>query len=449
MTRPRRSFRIAASWKAGAFTAAAFAAAALVGPRLHWGVWASISLILGFLAHLLVKETIALSLRTAQTVIEAIRNKDYSHRARYTDPGDPLAQLLSELSGLGAHLQREHLRVEETTTLLQAIAARTEIALLAFDDAGTLRWTNAAAERLFQIRPSSPANAQSLGIAEWFNFPSESIVSVPGQALERSWELRRGTFWLERRRYVFFMVGDLRRVRREHERIAWQRLIRVIGHELNNTLTPIQSLASTCLALVREDPQAAMPNVARALSLIEQRAGRLQGFIAEYARLARLPPLKFGLVRLQDCIRVAVELEHRGSIQLLPGPEVMLEADPAQLEQALVNLLRNAVEAVLVTAGKCSISWVCADEDVLITLLDEGPGIPNPENLFVPFFSTKPGGSGVGLALSRNIIESHGGELTIANRTGQRGCIVHIRLPLVQSEKPYLGTAGTTNRSIS
>jgi signal transduction histidine kinase len=237
---------------------------------------------------------------------------------------------------------------------------------------------------------------------------------------------------------VFFLASDSRRVRREHERIAWQRLIRVIGHEVNNTLTPIHSLSSTCLALTREDPLASSASVAQGLALIEQRSQLLLNFINDYARLARLPPPQFSRVRVHECVRVAVDLEQRGGVRFTPGPEVIVDADRAQLEQALVNLIRNAVEAMAEDGGTCQVSWGCVGHDVFITVIDDGPGIANVENLFVPFFSTKPNGSGIGLTLSRHIIESHDGELQITNREGVRGCRVRIRLPLMQSEKPAL-----------
>jgi two-component system, NtrC family, nitrogen regulation sensor histidine kinase NtrY len=431
MSRP--PVRMDASAKAGAFAAAAFVLGALLASRLPWFAGGAIALLLGFFIWRHIRETIARSLRTAESVIEAIRNKDLGLRARHAGPGEPLAQLLGELNRLSEHLQHEHLRSEETTALLQAIVDRTEMALLAFDDDLVLRWTNPAADRLFQLHPGPRPTARSLGIEAWFDGAAESIVSVPGQAVEKSWELRRGSFWREQRRYIFFMVADSRRVRHEHERIAWQRLIRVIGHEVNNTLTPIQSLAGTSLQMLRDSPETTMDQVVRALAVIEQRAGSLHGFINEYSRLAKLPPLRFALARLHECVRVAVELERRATVHVTPGPEITVEADATQLEQALVNLIRNSVEASLITGGTTSLTWTCTDEDVLVTMVDEGPGIENPENLFVPFFSTKPGGSGIGLVLSRNIIEGHGGELTLANRSEVRGCVVRIRLPIMQS----------------
>lgn len=377
-------------------------------------------------------------LGTASNLIEAIRTRDFGHRARHAHPNEPLSHVLYELNRLADHLQHEHLHSVETTAFQTAILERTEIALLTFDDQGLLRSTNRAAERLFQIRSNTRVTAHQLGIAEWFEGPFEKAVSVPGQPVEHSWEVRRGTFSRKGQRYVFFLASDSRRVRREHERSAWQRLIRVIGHEVNNTLTPIHSLASTSLALVREDPLSSAANVAEGLALIEQRSQLLLRFISEYARLAKLPAPQFLRVRVHECMRVAVDLEQRGSVRLVPGPEVMIDADRAQLEQALVNLIRNAVEAMAETGGTCQVSWACEGHDVVITVLDEGTGVANVENLFVPFFSTKPNGSGIGLTLSRHIIESHGGELRIANRQGQRGCSVRIRLPLIQSEKPAL-----------
>jgi signal transduction histidine kinase len=126
-------------------------------------------------------------------------------------------------------------------------------------------------------------------------------------------------------------------------------------------------------------------------------------------------------------------LDTRLDVQVVEGPPIRLGADGDQLEQLLINLVRNAVDAALETGGGVRVGWEQAetDDDHLdVWIEDDGPGISNTENLFVPFFTTKPRGSGIGLVLSRQIAEAHGGTLTLENRTGTRGCEAHLRLPL-------------------
>ena len=413
---------------------AAFAAALgiflspLLSPSgaLASGLRAVVAAVVGGALYWRMSSAIARPLRTVANVVDAIRHSDYSLRARESDDG-ALGELLGEVNTLSQHLKTEQLRAVEATELLRSISERMDVALLAFDEHERLELTNPVGERLFRIRPGPDVTAQTLGIAEWLTGSAERAVRVPGQASKAAWELQRGTFWRDGHRHVFLLLTDSRRVRREQERRAWQHLIRVISHEVNNTLAPIQSLATTSLQILRESPDD-LEDVKTTLLLIEQRADALRRFILDYARLAKLPPPRMAPTRLRDCLRIAVAMEHRAPVTLIEGPDLVIQADAGQLEQALVNLIGNAVDASLPTGGSTTVTWSRADEAVLLTITDEGSGVQNPENLFVPFFSTKQGGSGVGLVLSRDIIERHAGELTIENRKGASGCIVTIRL---------------------
>jgi signal transduction histidine kinase len=147
-----------------------------------------------------------------------------------------------------------------------------------------------------------------------------------------------------------------------------------------------------------------------------------------YARLARLPPPQKENIDLGELVRRVASLETRIPVRVVPGPDVVVEGDGAQLEQLLINILHNAAEASIETAGSVATGWRDLADCVEVFVRDTGPGIMNPTNLFVPFFTTKPGGSGIGLALSRQIAEAHGGSLTLANRNGP-GCEALLRLP--------------------
>jgi len=227
-----------------------------------------------------------------------------------------------------------------------------------------------------------------------------------------------------------------------------------MGHELNNSLAPIKSIAGSLNArlsatgLDTEEQQ----DFERGLAIIEARAASLNRFLQAYRQLAQMPPPVLQKFSLPVLVTRIARLETRVKVEVLPGPDVTVMADPDQLEQMLINLLRNAAEAVLEPAASgekangskdCAdaesgnqvvCSWKLTENDVILTIEDNGPGLMNPSNTFVPFYTTKPGGSGIGLVLSRQIAEGHGGSLELSNRDHQRGCVVRVRLPRVAPE---------------
>jgi signal transduction histidine kinase len=245
--------------------------------------------------------------------------------------------------------------------------------------------------------------------------------------------MRRGEYRQGGRPYELVVLSDLTRSLREEEREAWWRLIRVLSHEINNSLAPIQSISGSLRARVARDPAGAAEDVREGLGVIEGRAQSLGRFLRGYAELARLPKPDPHPVDVGDWVRRVVGVETRIPVRIAPGLPVTIEADGDQLDQLLINLVRNAADAAIETGGGVTVSWSLDGPGIRVDIADEGAGIASTENLFVPFFTTKPEGTGVGLALSRQIAEAHGGALTLENRVGARGAIATLRLPLRSS----------------
>jgi two-component system nitrogen regulation sensor histidine kinase NtrY len=253
------------------------------------------------------------------------------------------------------------------------------------------------------------------------------------------WSMRRGSFRQGGLPHQLVVLSDLSRTLRDEERQAWQRLIRVLGHELNNSLAPIQSVAqglesglnaANQLPELQTGPAASiLQDLQEGLAIIRSRTEALGRFMAAYARLARLPKPKHLPVPVADWVHRTAKLETRVKVCISEGPRATISADVDQLEQLLINLIRNAADASLETQGGVQVGWLLQGSQVEVWVIDDGPGIPNTANLFVPFFTTKPAGSGIGLVLSRQIAEAHGGQLTLENRIDTRGCEARLRLP--------------------
>jgi two-component system nitrogen regulation sensor histidine kinase NtrY len=389
---------------------------------------------IGFAAA--ARQRVVRPLQTMSNLLLALREGDFSFRARGAGRRDPLGDVLAEINGLGDILQTQRRGAIEATALLTAVIKEIDVAIFAFDAEQVLRLVNPAGQVLLGQPPERllGREARTVGLSEFLEGEPNRILKP--SSLPRAhgrWGMRRSTFREDGRPHQLVVLGDLSRPLREEQLKAWQRLVRVLGHELNNSLAPIKSIASTLGSSIERTPRQPdwEKDMQSGLGIIASRAESLERFLQGYSRLARLPPPQTARFDLPALLRRAVTLEHRLGVELKSGPAVELIADSAQIEQAVINLVKNAVEASIEQRSeKVRISWRVVPGTVEIWVEDSGAGIAETANLFVPFFTTKPEGSGIGLVLCQQIAENHGGSLALYNRDDRTGCIAIMRLPL-------------------
>lgn len=402
-------------------------------------------LVLGWLwAAGAARRRVVRPLQIIANLLAGLREGHFTMRARGDQIEDDLGAVLREINALGDTLESQRLGAVEADALLRRVMEEIDVAIFAFDAAGTLQLVNRTGERLL----GHPADrllgrdAGTLGLAECLSGPTSRTLEriFPGMSSGR-WDVRRSAFRQEGRPHDLLVLADLSRALREEERQVWQRLVRVLSHEINNSLAPITSLAGTLAQLLARDPRPTdwEDDLRTGLAVISTRSDGLVRLMSSYARLARLPPPTLGEVDVASWVTHVVELENRLPIRIAGGPQVTVRADGDQLGQLLINLVTNAVEAVRgagpTSEGAVEIAWTVAGDWLELRVRDEGPGLGSTGNLFVPFYSTKPGGSGIGLVFSRQVAEAHGGTLTLANRADRTGCEAIVRLPGVEQRE--------------
>lgn len=373
-------------------------------------------------------------MQTVSNLLAALREEDFSFRARGRGGDDALSQVLFEVNTLAETLKHQRLGALEATGLLRSVMEEIDVAVFAFDLGEQLRLVNRAGEMLLGIAQERAIGrtATDLGLGEALRGDAPRVMDAGFAGRPGRFEVRRSLFRQGGRPHHLLVLANVSRALRDEERQAWQRLIRVIGHELNNSLAPIQSIAGSLGTLLTRTPRPEDfdDDLRRGLAVIASRSESLARFTEAYARLARLPVPALATVDISELIRRVTALEVRRGVVVETGPAITLPADATQLEQALINLVRNGVEAAQEMGGGVRLSWHIANGALEILVEDEGPGLPTSANLFVPFFSTKPGGSGIGLVLTRQIAEGHGGALILENRTDRSGVCARLRLPL-------------------
>ncbi|HEY1160463.1 MAG TPA: ATP-binding protein [Terracidiphilus sp.] len=376
--------------------------------------------------------------QTLSNVVSSLREGDYSFRARGAGTQDAFAELAAEVNALADLLQKQRVRSLEATALLARILEVMHAPIFAFDRENLLQLVNNAGVKLLGLPHARcfGRTARELDLEDLLASADQSIHSFGGKPTR--WLLRKAVFRQDGKPHTLLLLADVSLPLQEEEQIAWKRLIRVLGHELSNSLAPIKSIAGSLLARVdrmghMEADEATLHDFRRGLGVVESRADALHRFVQSYRLLAQLPPPQFRPVPLAALLERVVLLEQRLPVQLETGPPVVLDADPDQLEQMFINLLTNAVDASLANGAQpVRTSWRIADSSLLVAIEDRGMGIANTENLFVPFYTTKPAGSGVGLALAQQIARAHGGEISLLNREDGEGARATIRLPLAQ-----------------
>jgi nitrogen fixation/metabolism regulation signal transduction histidine kinase len=411
-------------------------------PKVQWtltvfvvGVWTGCSFS--------VRHRVVLPLQTLSNLLAALRESDFSIRARGASGDDPLGAVMLEVNVLASTLHDQRLGALEAGALLRTVMVEIDVAVFTFDGAHALRLVNRAGERLLAqpVEQLLGRTAEELGLSACLAGQSPRIEDVAFPGGSGRWEVRRTTFRQGGRPHQLLVLADVSRPLRDEERQAWQRLIRVIGHEINNSLAPIKSIAGSLESMLAKGSTAGsdphfgsdaemITDMKRGLAIIAARSDSLSRFTTAYARLAKLPAPRVDTVNVPALVRRISAVETRLPIHIGESPEISIRADPDQLEQLLINLVHNASDAALQTGGSVAVGWKREGRSFELWIDDEGAGLTNASNLFVPFFTTKPGGSGIGLVLSRQIAEAHGGTLTLENRIDRRGCRAYLRLPL-------------------
>src|ERR1041384_390132 len=442
MNRSKNRHRLSYEGKIGWLTFGAIIPAIVIALALLWFgdystkvQWTLTILILGCFGVFIfsAREHIVRPLQTLSNLLAALREGDYSIRARGAGEGSAMSEVLLEVNSLGETLRQQRLGAFEATALLRTIMSEIDVAIFTFDPDRRLRLVNRAGETLLG-RPVDKLlgkRAQELGLDACFSADGDEPLTLSFPGGSGRWGIGRSTFREQGLPHELLVLTDLSRTLREEERRAWQRLVRVLGHEMNNSLAPIKSLAASLESLLRREPLPTdwKEDASSGLNSIASRADSLSRFLQAYTRLTKLPPPQKQEVDLASLIQRVVDLEPRLKVQVRQGPKVVIRADSAQIEQALINLVHNAVDAALETQGNVAIGWREKEGCVEIFVQDEGPGVMNPANLFVPFFTTKPDGSGIGLPLSRQIAEAHAGSLVLTNRESCPGAQALLRLP--------------------
>lgn len=400
------------------------------GPRVVIAVAIASLLLFVFV----LKGQITYPLRTIANLISALREEDYSIRARGARRDDAMGEVVMELNLLADSLRERRLGELEAAAFVRTVLEHIDSAIFAFDERWRLRLVNRAGERLLG-RPAEQLEgrtAAQLGMEAYLTGEETSTAEAVLPGGHGRFRIRRTTFRESGVPHVLLSMADLSRTLREEERLAWQRLLRVLSHELNNSLAPIRSIAGSLASILSREPlpEGWREDARRGLAVVDARAEVLVRFLQAYSQVARLPQPVLKPMSVEETVRRVAGLETRLPVVVDAGPEITIRADRDQIEQLLINLVRNAGDAALETGGGVSVTWSLSHDAVEISIIDEGAGISGTANLFIPFFTTKPGGSGIGLTLARQIAEAHDGAVTLTNRDApHRGTVARLRLP--------------------
>lgn len=378
-----------------------------------------------------VHRKITYQFRSLSNLLEGMVQGDYSLRGRRRSNNDALGQLVGQINSLADTLTEQRFMAQESQLLIDKIIHHIDVAIIALDGENNLVLLNPAAEKLLNVELAQVIHMPLDNIAERLLTVSED------QVIELNFANQKGQFQVIRDQYrdhghqhELFFITDVNNLLREHERQAWQNLIRVLSHEINNSLAPIASLSGTLKSI--SEKQNLEPvfeeNLIDSLTIIEERASSLRLFIDSYRKLSHLPePKKIPGDLYQLCEKVIALFPNREIF--IKGAKLHCVADFVQIEQVLINLLKNADEASKDPSLPCELQFQQSGEKIIIEVLDQGCGLTNEQNLFTPFYTTKKQGSGIGLVLCRQIVEAHGGHLTISNRKNSQGCIATVELP--------------------
>lgn len=390
--------------------------------------------------HSKIHQKSAYQFRSLSNLLDAMVQGDYSLRARTSVGDKALNELVGAINSLALRLNKQRIESIENQLLLQTVIKHIDVAIIAFNESNELVLCNPAARKLLQLKETD-------NIGKAFTDPTNQLAQVEAisngqsQVMALTFSGQQGKFSVHKEAYrkdgkeqELLFITDVSSMLRSEERKAWQALVRVISHEINNSLSPIASISQSLkrLLIKNTDIEAHSDFLLEGLTVIAQRANNLGNFVNSYKQIASLPEPVKQLTSISSLVSKVTKLYPEHTVEVLALEDVKLSIDVVQFEQVLINLVKNAVEAIknADVEGRVSISWQQQDKHLKLSIKDDGTGVSNPDNLFVPFYTTKVKGSGIGLVLCRQIIEAHGGKIHLTNRAGVRGCKATIELPL-------------------
>ena len=379
--------------------------------------------------------------RALEGTVDSYRDGDFSFSLHWPH-NDELSDLIAAHNRLGAVLREQRLGLAQRELLLDSMVQNTPVAMLLVADsaghAGVIVYANVAARQLLAhgrkleghalravLDEAAPALREALARG------GDGLFSAGEGESEEVYHLARSTFNLNGRRHELLLLRQLTAELRRQEVQTWKKVIRVISHELNNSLAPLASLAHSGAELVRRGQVERLPQI---LSTIGERTRHLESFILGYARFAKLPAPRLEACPWPDLVaRLAGQVDFSVEGELPPDPAWV---DAAQLEQALLNLLKNAHESGS-RPEQVQLQVRRVQDQLRVDVLDRGSGMSEAvlTQALVPFYSTKRSGTGLGLALAREIAEAHGGRILLANRDGG-GLAVTLFLPALPASSP-------------
>jgi len=386
--------------------------------------------------HTKIHQISAYQFRSICNLLDAMIQGDYSLRARTSEGDTALNELVDSVNSLAQRLTKQRTESVESQFLLQTVIKHIDVATIALNDNNEFAFINPAAENLLGLAVNNKeiTSSDQLEQLKHLERGCSKVMNLTFNKQQGKFNVHMEEFREEGKQHKLLFLTDVSRLLRVEERNAWQSLVRVISHEINNSLAPIASISETLKRMMSKQQNIEMhkENLVDGLSIIAQRANNLTNFVNSYKQIAQLPEPKKSKTNIRELINKVIPLYQNNNIHIIPSDDVSLLIDPVQIEHVLINLIKNAIESVNTTKndGNIEISWKLEQRKFQLFISDQGAGISNESNLFVPFYTTKKQGSGIGLVLCRQILEVHNGQLSLKNKTNETGCLATIDLPI-------------------
>ncbi len=407
-----------------------------------------------FLCHFKIHQKSSYQFRSLSNLLDAMNQGDYSLRARASHGDKALNELVDAINTLSTRLNKQRIESIESQLLLNTVITHIDVAIIALNSKNELVLTNPAAKKLLKLSNKIDTDLKLAGFDQLVQI--EDLVSGDSKVMPLNFTGQQGKFNVHMETYreggeqqKLLFITDVSTMLRSEERKAWQSLVRVISHEINNSLSPISSISQSLQRLLnrQDDIESHKEYITEGLTIVSQRTKSLSNFVNSYKQIASLPEPDKKLTSIATLVNKVVSLYQGKPVKTDTSLDVELIIDNVQFEQVLINLIKNSIEALNLNSSNNSdldldldldlepkasvtIAWQLKNGVFILTVTDDGTGVSNPDNLFVPFFTTKNQGSGIGLVLCRQIIEAHGGTLSLTNRAEGTGCVAMIELNL-------------------